>query len=89
MCDQCLATHTHTQQQKKYYFYLLVNMTTNSEHLSNSSAKAVTPAHVCTHTNTHKHEPLGVTNTKKDTQHSKKAKWLGVRCLQIQTLGLK
>lgn len=36
----------------------------------------------------HKHKLLGVTNTEETTQHHK-AKWRGVRCLQIQTLGLK
>ena len=70
-------THVHIAANKKVLL-LLVNVTVNS------SVKAVMPARVRTHTHPFEHEPREVRSTRmKTTQHSK-AKWLGVRCLQIR-----
>ena len=73
---------------EKYCFYLSVNMTTNSKHLT--LQRRLSRLHVCIHTLTLRDmNHLGSQAPRKNMQHRKKAKWLGVRCLQIQTLGLK
>ena len=74
---------------KKYCFYLSVNMTTNSEHLSNSSAKAVTPACVYTHTHTYRHEPLGLTSTKKNHATQQEGKVAGNKMFTDSNFGIE
>ena len=64
-------------------------MTTNSEHLSNSSAKAVTPACVYTHTHTYRHEPLGLTSTKKKHATQQEGKVAGNKMFTDSNFGIE